>query len=73
MPSHALPAVPALDTTTNFALISFLARYRGDTLRAYQQDLKAYVRWCVERDLQVRPLDLQGPCWRYAACHFAGV
>ena len=45
MPTHALPAVPALDTTTNFALISFLARYRGDTLRAYQQDLKAYVRW----------------------------
>ena len=59
MPDHVLFTVPALDTTTNFALISFLARYRGDTLRAYQQDLKAYVRWCAERQLQ--PLQVKRP------------
>ena len=33
MSEHVLPAVPSLDATTHFALISFLARYRGATLR----------------------------------------
>lgn len=59
MSQHVLPAVPSLDATTNFALISFLARYRGATLRAYQQDLKAYLRWCNDRQLQ--PLQVTRP------------
>lgn len=43
---------PDLDTTNNFALISFLARCKGDTLRAYKKNLRVYLRWCAQRDLQ---------------------
>jgi site-specific recombinase XerD len=38
-------------TETDLALVSFLARYRGATLRAYRQDLLAFVRWCAQRGL----------------------
>lgn len=41
-----------LDEVTQRALFGFLARYHGDTLRAYRQDLKAYLRWCGQHDLQ---------------------
>jgi site-specific recombinase XerD len=44
---------------TEYALSSFLARYRGATLRAYQQDLLAFVRWCSARQLQ--PLAVERP------------
>ena len=36
---------------TGFACASFLAGYRGGTLRAYGQDLAAFLRWCAEREL----------------------
>jgi site-specific recombinase XerD len=44
---------------TQLAALSFLARYRGDTLRAYTQDLRAFLTWCAERD--VEPLRAQRP------------
>jgi hypothetical protein len=34
---------------TSYAVASFLARYRGLTLRAYRQDMLAFLRWCAER------------------------
>ena len=43
------------------------ARYRGATLRAYTQDLRDFLRWCAERD--VEPLLAERPhldlylCW----------
>ena len=44
---------------TQLAALSFLARYRGDTLRAYTQDLRAFLSWCAERGVQ--PLLAQRP------------
>ena len=44
---------------TQYASVSFLARYRGDTLRAYSQDLRYFLRWCAERS--VEPLQAQRP------------
>jgi len=44
---------------TEYALASFLARYRGATLRAYQQDLLAFLRWCAARQLE--PLLVERP------------
>lgn len=44
---------------TDYALASFLARYRGATLRAYKQDLLAFLRWCAARQLE--PLRAQRP------------
>jgi site-specific recombinase XerD len=58
MTEQLLPAVPHGDATT-YAALSFLARYRGDTLRAYRQDLQAFLHWCAERNLQ--PLQAQRP------------
>ena len=49
----------SLDEVTRRAVFGFLARYRGDTLRAYRQDLKAYLGWCQQHDL--RPLRAQRP------------
>ncbi len=46
-------------SVTDYALASFLARYRGATLRAYQQDLLAFLRWCAARQLE--PLQVQRP------------
>lgn len=43
----------------DYAAASFLARYRGMTLRAYKQDLLAFFRWCSER--QLVPLEAQRP------------
>lgn len=39
--------------------VSFLARYRGATLRAYTQDLCYFLRWCAERN--VEPLLAERP------------
>jgi integrase/recombinase XerD len=44
---------------TQLAALSFLARYRGDTLRAYKQDLRAFLGWCAEHD--VEPLQALRP------------
>src|SRR4051794_36992874 len=37
---------------TKLAVAGFLARYRGATLTAYQGDLRCYLRWCAEVDVQ---------------------
>ena len=44
---------------TQYAAMSFLARYRGATLRAYTQDLRYFLRWCTERG--VEPLLVERP------------
>jgi site-specific recombinase XerD len=53
MPDFELVPVAAAIDTTSYAIASFLARYRGSTLRSYRQDLLAWVRWCTERELPV--------------------
>jgi integrase/recombinase XerD len=45
--------------STQYAAMSFLARYRGATLRAYTQDLRYFLRWCTERG--VEPLLAERP------------
>jgi integrase/recombinase XerD len=55
---HALPLPARLDITS-YACASFLARYRGATLRAYSQDIAAFLNWCRER--QLPPLAAQRP------------
>ena len=45
-----LPARERWDQTS-YAVASFLARYRDLTLRAYRQDMLAFLRWCAERQL----------------------
>lgn len=52
MAATPLPALIATDQSTQFAIIAFLARYRGATLRAYTQDLRAFLRWCQDRRLE---------------------
>ena len=46
---ESLPAASA--EALHLAVWGFLARYRGATLRAYRQDLKAFTAWCADRDL----------------------
>ena len=53
-----LPARERWDQTS-YAVASFLARYRDLTLRAYRQDMLAFLRWCAER--QLAPLQAQRP------------
>ena len=53
-----LPAREHWDSTS-YAVASYLARYRDLTLRAYRQDMLAFLRWCTERDLD--PLKAQRP------------
>ena len=43
-----LPLPTSMDPTS-YACASFLARYRGDTFRAYSQDMTAFLRWCADR------------------------
>ena len=50
--TQLIPREVIVDEVTHRALFAFLARYRGDTLRAYSQDLKAYLAWCQQHDLQ---------------------
>jgi integrase/recombinase XerD len=67
MTDPALVAPWRRPEATQYAALSFLARYRGDTLRAYSQDLRAFLRWCAEH--AVEPLQAQRPhlelylCW----------
>ena len=53
-----LPARERWDQTS-YAVASFLARYRGLTLRAYRQDMLAFLTWCAER--QLAPLEAERP------------
>lgn len=53
-----LPARDRWDQTS-YAVASFLARYRGATLRAYKQDMLAFLRWCAEHRLE--PLQAERP------------
>ena len=59
MTHPALAATWQPPDATQYAALSFLARYRGDTLRAYTQDLKAFLGWCAERAIE--PLQAQRP------------
>jgi len=45
--------LPGYLDVTRLAIASFLARYREPTLTAYRQDLKAFVAWCQQYDLEV--------------------
>ena len=45
---ESLPARERWDQTS-YAVANFLARYRDLTLRAYRQDILAFLRWCAER------------------------
>ena len=53
-----LPAHERWDQTS-YAVASFLARHRDLTLRAYRQDMLAFLRWYAER--QLAPLEAQRP------------
>ena len=53
-----LPAREQWDQTS-FAVASFLARYRGTTLRSYRQDMLAFLRWCASHELA--PLRAERP------------
>ena len=44
--------VPNYLDVTKLALASFLARYREPTLTSYRVDLRCYLRWCAEVDVQ---------------------
>ena len=44
--------VPNYLDVTKLALASFLARYREPTLTSYRVDLRCYLRWCTEVDVQ---------------------
>ncbi len=60
MPEFALPVLwQQPPDATAYAAASFLSRYRGATLRAYTQDLRAFLAWCSERDLA--PLQAERP------------
>ncbi|HEU5034494.1 MAG TPA: site-specific integrase [Mycobacteriales bacterium] len=45
--------LPSYLDVTRLAIASFLARYREPTLTAYTQNLKAYLGWCQQYDLDV--------------------
>lgn len=51
--------VPSYLDLTKIALASFLARYREPTLSSYRVDLRCYLRWCSEVD--VEPLRVTRP------------
>ena len=59
MTQPALAAQSQRPDVTQYAALSFSARYRGDTLRAYTQDLRAFLRWRAEH--AVEPLQAQRP------------
>src|SRR4051812_5211961 len=49
----AAELLPSYLDVTKLAVASFLARYREPTLTAYNQDLKAFLGWCRQSDLEV--------------------
>src|SRR5690348_18392927 len=44
--------VPGYLDVTKLAFASFLARYREPTLGSYQVDLRCYLRWCAEAEVE---------------------
>lgn len=44
---------------TEFSFAGYLARYKGDTFREYQPDLKLFLGWCMSNDLE--PLQAKRP------------
>jgi len=59
---------------TNLALASFLALYREPTLSSYRVDLRCYLRWCTE--VEIDPLRVTRPqlelyLRRLEACDYA--
>ena len=59
MSQHVLLPATAFADPASYAAASFLSRYRGATLRAYKQDLRAFFSWCADRDLP--PLAAERP------------
>jgi site-specific recombinase XerD len=59
MTTELVPAGRVLEQATRLAVMGFLARYRGATLRAYGQDVQAFLRWCAMRELE--PLEAGRP------------
>lgn len=59
MSEAGMPSVRGAPDATQYAALSFLARYRGMTLRAYSKDLRYFLAWCAERDL--KPLQAERP------------
>ncbi len=57
MSNFVLVPRPSGPSVTEYALASLLTRYRDATLRAYQPDLLAFLRWCAARQLE--PLQIQ--------------
>ena len=57
MSSGTLLLPPEEDLRTQRAVLGFLARYRGATLRAYTQDIRAYIGWCAQ--VKLPPLEAQ--------------
>ena len=54
IPSTALvPVTPAFTGTERLALAGFLAGYSGLTRQAYELDLRQFVGWCQQRQLQL--------------------
>ena len=45
--------LPSYVDVTRLAIASFLARYREPTLTAYTQDLKAFLGWCQQYELEL--------------------
>lgn len=45
--------LPSYLDVTRLAIASFLGRYREPTLTAYTQDLKAFLAWCQQYELEV--------------------
>jgi site-specific recombinase XerD len=59
MSQPSLLSATAFADPAGYAAASFLARYRGATLRAYKQDLRAFFTWCAGHDLS--PLAAERP------------
>ena len=58
LPSGAGHPAPALDPR-RLAIAAHLARYRGDSRAHVESDLRAFLVWCADRDLD--PLTAQRP------------
>lgn len=61
MSDFVLVPRPSGPSVTEYALASLLTRYRDATLRAYQPDLLAFLRWCAARQLE--PSKSSGHTW----------
>ncbi len=57
--SMKLVAGECMDEATRLAVVRLPGALRGATLRAYGQDLQAYLRWC--QDVHLPPPSAQRP------------